>query len=77
MFSRLAALVFLATVLPAAAETPAKQLFGAVEDPAPLAARSIGAYSRGCLAGAALLPVNGPTWQVMRLSRNITDDAFE
>lgn len=70
MFSRLAALVFLATVLPAAAETPAKQLFGAVEDPAPLAARSIGSYSRGCLAGAALLPVNGPTWQVMRLSRN-------
>ena len=70
MFSRLAALVLLATVLPAAAETPAKQLFGAVENPAPLAARSIGSYSRGCLAGAALLPVNGPTWQVMRLSRN-------
>ncbi|MCM5557994.1 penicillin-insensitive murein endopeptidase [Pleomorphomonas sp. JP5] len=70
MFSRLATLAFLATVLPAAAETPAKQLFGAVEDPAPLAARSIGSYSRGCLAGAALLPVNGPTWQVMRLSRN-------
>ena len=70
MLCRLAALVFLATALTAAAETPAKQLFGAVSDPAPLAARSIGSYARGCLAGADLLLVNGPTWQVMRLSRN-------
>lgn len=70
MLSRLAALLLFASVLPAAADTPAKQLFGAVADPAPLAARSIGAYARGCLAGAKLLPVNGPTWQVMRLSRN-------
>ncbi|WP_370675850.1 penicillin-insensitive murein endopeptidase [Pleomorphomonas sp. PLEO] len=70
MSCRLAVLFLLAAVLPAAAETPAKQLFGAVADPAPLSARSIGAYARGCLAGAALLPVNGPTWQVMRLSRN-------
>ncbi|WP_181706335.1 penicillin-insensitive murein endopeptidase [Chthonobacter rhizosphaerae] len=50
--------------------TPAKVLFGAVTQPAPLAARSIGSYSRGCLAGATALPVNGPRWQVMRLSRN-------
>ncbi len=71
MLSRLAALFLFASALPAvAADTPAKQLFGAVTDPAPLAARSIGAYARGCLAGAQLLPVNGPTWQVMRLSRN-------
>ena len=70
MFRRLAALFFLAAVLPAAAETPAKQLFGAVTGPAPLAARSIGTYARGCLAGAELLPVNGSAWQVMRLSRN-------
>lgn len=71
MLSRLAALLLFASALPAvAADTPAKQLFGAVTDPAPLAARSIGAYARGCLAGAQLLPVNGPTWQVMRLSRN-------
>lgn len=48
----------------------AKALFGSTRDPAPLAARSIGSYSRGCLAGAQLLPVNGPAWQVMRLSRN-------
>jgi penicillin-insensitive murein endopeptidase len=55
------------------AEMPAdaaKVLFGGAKAPAPLAARSIGAYSRGCLAGAVALPVNGATWQVMRLSRN-------
>ncbi|WP_186398605.1 penicillin-insensitive murein endopeptidase, partial [Stappia sp. P2PMeth1] len=48
----------------------AKDLFGAVRAPAPLAARAIGSYARGCLAGATALAVDGPTWQVMRLSRN-------
>ena len=33
-------------------------------------ARSIGFYSRGCLAGAKALPVDGESWQVVRLSRN-------
>mgnify|MGYP001766069133 CR=1 FL=1 len=50
--------------------TAAKVLFGAKAEPAPLAARSIGAYARGCLAGAVALPVDGSAWQVMRLSRN-------
>ena len=50
--------------------TPAKELFGRASEPAPLAARTIGFYSRGCLAGGRPLPVNGPAWQVMRLSRN-------
>jgi penicillin-insensitive murein endopeptidase len=49
---------------------PAKQLFGRMREPVPMAARSIGKYSRGCLAGGMALPVSGPTWQVMRLSRN-------
>ncbi len=49
---------------------PAKQLFAAAKTPAPLAARSIGFYAKGCLAGAKALPVDGPGWQVMRLSRN-------
>jgi penicillin-insensitive murein endopeptidase len=49
---------------------PAKQIFGRQLQPADLMARSIGFYSRGCLAGAKALPVNGETWQVMRLSRN-------
>ena len=35
-----------------------------------MATRAIGFYSRGCLAGAKMLPVDGPTWQAMRLSRN-------
>ncbi len=48
----------------------AKDLFGAKKEPASLATRSIGFYSRGCLAGGKPLPVNGPAWQVMRLSRN-------
>src|SRR5438034_6686543 len=50
--------------------TPAKELFGRKTAPAPLQARTIGFYSKGCLAGAVALPINGPTWQVMRLSRN-------
>lgn len=49
---------------------PAKQLFGAVKVPAVLSARSIGWYAKGCLAGAKALAVDGPGWQVMRLSRN-------
>lgn len=53
-----------------AAPVPAKELFGRAAQPAPMAARSIGFYSKGCLAGAQALPVNGPNWQVMRLSRN-------
>jgi penicillin-insensitive murein endopeptidase len=49
---------------------PAKALFGAAKSPAPLAARAIGFYAKGCLAGAKSLPVDGPAWQAMRLSRN-------
>jgi penicillin-insensitive murein endopeptidase len=49
---------------------PAKELFGRKPLPAPLTARSIGSYARGCLAGAVALPINGESWQVMRLSRN-------
>ena len=48
----------------------AKTLFGAAKAPAPLAARAIGTYARGCLAGGVALPVDGPAWQAMRLSRN-------
>lgn len=52
------------------AALPAKQLFGAVKTAAPLEARAIGFYAKGCLAGAEELPVDGPAWQAMRLSRN-------
>ena len=49
---------------------PAKELFGRSGTPAKLDAKPIGFYSRGCLAGAEMLPVDGEAWQVMRLSRN-------
>jgi penicillin-insensitive murein endopeptidase len=49
---------------------PAKELFGRATSAAPMEARAFGFYSRGCLAGGMALPVNGETWQVMRLSRN-------
>ena len=49
---------------------PANELFGAATTPAPLAARAIGSYAKGCLSGGVSLPINGPDWQVMRLSRN-------
>ncbi len=51
-------------------KTPAKELFGRKTAPVAMAARSIGYYTHGCLAGGKALPINGPTWQVMRLSRN-------
>lgn len=55
---------------PNAPGTPAKQLFGRVKSPTGGHARVEGFYSRGCLAGAVALPITGPDWQVMRLSRN-------
>ncbi len=50
--------------------TPAKELFGRKDAPANIAARSIGSYARGCLAGGTSIAVDGDAWQVMRLSRN-------
>lgn len=48
----------------------AKQLFAAEKLPSLGKAMAIGYYPRGCLQGGVALPVNGPTWQVMRISRN-------
>jgi len=48
----------------------AKQLFSHVQGPSTGATRAIGFYAKGCLAGAVPLPIDGPHWQVMRLSRN-------
>lgn len=50
--------------------TPAKKLFGAAKSAAPLQARAIGSYARGCMAGGKSLAIDGPAWQAMRLSRN-------
>jgi penicillin-insensitive murein endopeptidase len=59
-----------ARILATAPAWAAKILFGKQESAAPLAARAIGSFARGCLAGASALPVDGETWQVMRVSRN-------
>jgi penicillin-insensitive murein DD-endopeptidase len=50
--------------------TPAKILFARKPTPSRQEARSIGFYDAGCLAGGAALPISGPAWQVMRVSRN-------
>jgi penicillin-insensitive murein DD-endopeptidase len=50
--------------------TLARELFARKTTPAALPTRSIGFYTKGCLAGAVALPINGETWQVMRVSRN-------
>ena len=49
---------------------PAKKLFGHMKTPAPLPPQPIGSYARGCAAGNVAMPLTGPAWQVMRLSRN-------
>ena len=49
---------------------PAKELFARKVTPLPGPVRPIGSYANGCLAGAVTLPITGPTWQVMRLSRD-------
>ncbi len=73
MTTRKALVLAVLTVLaaaPAAAETPAKQLFGAMADASDQPPNAYGGYARGCVAGAVQLPETGPTWQAMRLSRN-------
>ena len=57
--------------LPAnAQEIPAKKLFGYVLKGSPTKANPYGFYTRGCLGGGEAIPINGPAWQAMRLSRN-------
>ncbi len=48
----------------------AKELFARKVLPAAMPTRSIGSYVHGCIAGGEQMPLNGDTWQVMRLSRN-------
>src|ERR1700733_9746038 len=48
----------------------ARELFARKLLPTATPTRVIGFYSKRCIAGAVQMPVNGETWQVMRLSRN-------
>lgn len=49
---------------------PAKELFGGMKLPARAVPAPYGSYAKGCIAGAVAIPVDGPNWQAMRLSRN-------
>src|SRR5438874_830098 len=49
---------------------PASALFSEKKLPSVGRPMAIGYYPRGCLRGGVELPATGPTWQVMRLSRN-------
>ncbi|HEY0274792.1 MAG TPA: penicillin-insensitive murein endopeptidase [Paenirhodobacter sp.] len=60
----------LLSALPVQADPLARQVFGAVSVPSHDQPTPIGFYSRGCAAGLVPLAESGPTWQVMRLSRN-------
>jgi penicillin-insensitive murein endopeptidase len=51
-------------------DLPAKELFSSVTSGAKMPPKPIGFYTAGCLAGGKALPVTGPAWQAMRLSRN-------
>jgi len=62
--------LMLGLALPAAAETLAKQQFGAKTNGSDQRPAAYGSYAKGCVAGAVQLPETGPTWQAMRLSRN-------
>lgn len=66
----LAFLIVMVAAFPAAAQQPAKDLFGAVASPWAAPAQPIGSYAKGCLAGGTALAIDGPSWQAMRLSRN-------
>lgn len=70
--ARLFACLMLVVTLaaPAAAQTLAKQLFGAKDSASEHRPAAFGSYAKGCTAGAMQLPETGPTWQAMRLSRN-------
>jgi penicillin-insensitive murein DD-endopeptidase len=57
-------------VLERAAQPAARDLFAKAELPSTGKATAIGYYPRGCLQGGVELPPDGPTWEVMRLSRN-------
>ena len=52
------------------AEKQARYLFSALSLPSKQSPNAFGSYSKGCLAGGEEMLESGPTWQVMRLSRD-------
>ena len=70
LFSATICVSFLSSTADVLAQTPAKRLFGTKPLPAELKPAAHGFYTKGCLAGGVAIPVDGPNWQAMRLSRN-------
>jgi len=66
----LGAATFAAPAIAAEETTPARMLFGKLDRPSDSAARVIGSYAKGCLAGGERLDDVGPGYQTMRPSRN-------
>jgi penicillin-insensitive murein DD-endopeptidase len=58
------------TIRISTSDVKANKLFGAKAKASRQSPAAIGTYAKGCLAGGAVLPESGPTWQAMRLSRN-------
>ncbi len=56
--------------VPCARQDPCQRSCLVCDEPSASRPAPIGCYAKGCIAGAVPLPVNGPSWQVMRLSRN-------
>lgn len=54
----------------ASAQEKANKLFGAKATASAQVPMPIGAYAKGCAAGLVQMPESGPSWQMMRLSRN-------
>ena len=52
------------------AEKQARYLLGGISLPSKQSPNAFGSYSKGCLAGGEEMLESGPTWQVMRLSRD-------
>ena len=59
-----------ATMLARLPPDAAQVLFGNEAKPAAGPPEAIGTYDRGCMQGGIALPAKGPTWLVMRPSRN-------
>lgn len=60
----------LAATPAAEAQTKASKLFAAKTSPSRQSPAAVGAYNKGCLAGAEQLPGYGPTWAAMKPGRN-------
>lgn len=67
---RAALLLALGLAVPAAAAPLAARLFSGAATPAPGGPDPVGSYARGCAGGNVEMPETGPTWQLMRLSRD-------